>query len=87
MRRLRVQGVAGEPGLASDNPGAGRCGIQVVLGNFLSGKSTSLVFFSGSFQVTHDYLANIRDTMTHGGPDGRTIRVSADARVGLANRF
>ncbi len=52
----------------------------------MCGIAGSLVFNGGSFHVTHDYLANIRDTMTHRGPDGRGIWVSADSRVGLAHR-
>lgn len=52
----------------------------------MCGIAGSLVFDSGAFRVTRDYLTAMRDTMTHRGPDGQGLWISADSRVGLAHR-
>lgn len=46
----------------------------------------ALVFDGGSFRVTEPYLARMRETMTHRGPDGAGLWISPDARVGLGHR-
>jgi asparagine synthase (glutamine-hydrolysing) len=46
----------------------------------------ALVFRGSPFSVTSPYLARMRDTMTHRGPDGAGTWVSEDGRVGLAHR-
>ena len=38
------------------------------------------------FQVTAEYVARLRDTMRHRGPDGAGVWVSEDRRVGLGHR-
>lgn len=38
------------------------------------------------FQVTAEYVARLRDTMQHRGPDGAGVWVSEDRRVGLGHR-
>ena len=45
-----------------------------------------VVDFSGKFEVQESYLARLRDTMVHRGPDGSGLWVSPDRRVGLAHR-
>lgn len=45
-----------------------------------------LVFNSGNFQITETYIANMRDTMSHRGPDGSGLWISADNKVGLGHR-
>lgn len=45
-----------------------------------------LVFKGGSFGVNEEYLARMRDTMTHRGPDGAGLWISPDRRVGLGHR-
>src|ERR1051326_2900368 len=46
----------------------------------------ALSFKGSSFAVTEQYLAQMRDTMIHRGPDGADTWVSPDGRVGLAHR-
>ena len=45
-----------------------------------------VVVFSGEFRVDQEYLARMRDTMTHRGPDGAGVWIADDARVGLVHR-
>jgi asparagine synthase (glutamine-hydrolysing) len=45
-----------------------------------------LAFKSSNFEVTAEYLARMRDTMVHRGPDGAGSWISPDRRVGLAHR-
>lgn len=46
----------------------------------------SVVFAGSSFAVTEAFVVGMRDTMTHRGPDGSGVWVSADRRVGLGHR-
>jgi asparagine synthase (glutamine-hydrolysing) len=52
----------------------------------MCGISGVLAFASSNFEVTGDYLARMRDTMVHRGPDGAGFWISPDRRVGLAHR-
>jgi asparagine synthase (glutamine-hydrolysing) len=45
-----------------------------------------MTFADSPFRVEVPYLARMRDTMTHRGPDGAGIWISDDARLGLAHR-
>jgi asparagine synthase (glutamine-hydrolysing) len=45
-----------------------------------------LAFKNSSFQVTAEYLASMRETMVHRGPDGAGLWISPDRHVGLAHR-
>jgi asparagine synthase (glutamine-hydrolysing) len=48
---------------------------------------TGVLAFKGTnFEVTADYLAGMRDTMVHRGPDGAGLWISPDRKVGLAHR-
>jgi asparagine synthase (glutamine-hydrolysing) len=42
--------------------------------------------FSDDFRVTEHYLAGMRDTMVHRGPDGAGIWIAPDGRIGLGHR-
>lgn len=46
----------------------------------------SLVFDGGAFAITEGFIATMRDTMTHRGPDGCGVWVSSDGRIGLGHR-
>ncbi len=46
----------------------------------------ALSFTSGSFRVTEPYLAAMRDTMIHRGPDGSGTWISNDGKVGFGHR-
>ena len=52
----------------------------------MCGIAGALAFRNSNFEVTADYLAGMRDTMVHRGPDGAGLWVSPDHRVGLAHR-
>ena len=52
----------------------------------MCGISGVLAFTNSNFEVTAEYLARMRDTMIHRGPDGAGLWISADRRVGLAHR-
>jgi asparagine synthase (glutamine-hydrolysing) len=52
----------------------------------MCGISGALVFDGGSFQVCHDYLVRMRDTMAHRGPDGTGVWIGEQGRVGLGHR-
>ena len=41
---------------------------------------------NGSFPVTEPYIAKMRDTMAHRGPDGAGAWISKDQKVGLGHR-
>ncbi len=43
-------------------------------------------FGNPSFRVTEPYVAAMRDTMAHRGPDGAGVWISADQKVGLGHR-
>ncbi len=43
-------------------------------------------FKDSSFPVTEPYLAKMRDTMAHRGPDGAGVWVSPDGKIGLGHR-
>ncbi len=45
-----------------------------------------LAFKNSNFEVTKDYLARMRDSMAHRGPDGAGLWISPDRRVGLGHR-
>jgi asparagine synthase (glutamine-hydrolysing) len=45
-----------------------------------------VAFKNSNFEVTADYLARMRDTMVHRGPDGAGLWISSDRKVGLAHR-
>src|SRR5262245_11182623 len=42
--------------------------------------------FGGDFRITHEYIATMRDTMIHRGPDGSGAWVDPDGRIGLGHR-
>lgn len=46
----------------------------------------AMVIGNGNFPVTGPYIAGMRDTMAHRGPDGAGAWVSPDGRVGLGHR-
>jgi asparagine synthase (glutamine-hydrolysing) len=46
----------------------------------------ALSFKNGSFIVTEPYLAKMRDTMVHRGPDGFGTWISDDGKVGFGHR-
>lgn len=46
----------------------------------------ALVFEGSAFRVTAPYLARMRDTMTHRGPDGEGLWIAPNGRVGLGHR-
>jgi asparagine synthase (glutamine-hydrolysing) len=52
----------------------------------MCGISGVLAFKNSNFQVTAEYLARMRETMLHRGPDGAGLWISPDGRVGLAHR-
>jgi asparagine synthase (glutamine-hydrolysing) len=52
----------------------------------MCGISGVLAFKSSNFEVTAEYLARMRDTMAHRGPDGAGLWISPNRRVGLAHR-
>jgi asparagine synthase (glutamine-hydrolysing) len=52
----------------------------------MCGISGVLAFKNSNFQVTAKYLARMRETMLHRGPDGAGLWISPDGRVGLAHR-
>jgi asparagine synthase (glutamine-hydrolysing) len=45
-----------------------------------------LAFKNSNFEVTAEYLARMRETMVHRGPDGAGLWISPDRRTGLAHR-
>lgn len=46
----------------------------------------ALAFGGGSFRVTPEYVAAMRDTMAHRGPDGTGVWVDEAGQVGLGHR-
>jgi asparagine synthase (glutamine-hydrolysing) len=46
----------------------------------------ALSFSDSSFPITEQYIAKMRDTMAHRGPDGGGAWISQDGRVGLGHR-
>jgi asparagine synthase (glutamine-hydrolysing) len=46
----------------------------------------ALAFKPSLFTVSELYIARMRDTLTHRGPDGARTWVSKDGRVGLGHR-
>jgi asparagine synthase (glutamine-hydrolysing) len=52
----------------------------------MCGIAGAVSFQPNSFVVTRPYLEQMRDTMTHRGPDGADHWISDDGRVGLAFR-
>lgn len=46
----------------------------------------TLVFGDNRFSVTEDYIARMRDVMSHRGPDGAGLWISPDHKVGLGHR-
>jgi asparagine synthase (glutamine-hydrolysing) len=45
-----------------------------------------MAFKASPFEITEDYVARMRDTMAHRGPDGVGVWVSPDCKVGLGHR-
>jgi len=54
--------------------------------NTMCGIVGALSFRSSSFRITEPYLAGMRDTMAHRGPDGAGTWISPDRCVGLGHR-
>ena len=52
----------------------------------MCGISGVLAFKNSNFEVTADYLARMRDTMVHRGPDGAGLWISPDRHLGLGHR-
>ncbi|MGD9730206.1 MAG: asparagine synthase (glutamine-hydrolyzing) [Nitrospiraceae bacterium] len=52
----------------------------------MCGINGTLVFEHSGFRVTEAYVARMRDTMAHRGPDGAGLWLSKDRRVGLGHR-
>jgi asparagine synthase (glutamine-hydrolysing) len=52
----------------------------------MCGITGAMSFTNSRFSITENYIARMRDTMTHRGPDGAGTWVSSDARVGLGHR-
>jgi asparagine synthase (glutamine-hydrolysing) len=52
----------------------------------MCGISGVLAFHNNNFEVTASYLARMRDTMAHRGPDGAGLWISTDRKLGLAHR-
>lgn len=46
----------------------------------------SFLFNNSNFQITDSYIAAMRDTMAHRGPDGTGTWISSDGSVGLGHR-
>jgi asparagine synthase (glutamine-hydrolysing) len=46
----------------------------------------ALVFDGSSFRITKPYLAKMRDSMSHRGPDGCGLWIGAGGRIGLGHR-
>ena len=46
----------------------------------------ALTFKNSSFSVTTPYIARMRDTMLHRGPDGAGVWIAENSRVGLGHR-
>jgi asparagine synthase (glutamine-hydrolysing) len=46
----------------------------------------ALVFAGNGFAVSEAYIARMRDTMAHRGPDGAGVWIASDGRVGLGHR-
>jgi len=46
----------------------------------------ALVFWNGAFRVTEPYIAAMRDTMAHRGPDGFGVWVDPGGSVGFGHR-
>jgi asparagine synthase (glutamine-hydrolysing) len=46
----------------------------------------SLVTQNSTFEIQHDFINIMRDTMTHRGPDGAGTWVSKDKKIGLGHR-
>ena len=45
-----------------------------------------MTFDETCFRITEPYLARMRETMTHRGPDGAGLWIASDGRVGLGHR-
>jgi asparagine synthase (glutamine-hydrolysing) len=45
-----------------------------------------LAFSTGTFEASERYVSRMRDTMSHRGPDGAGLWISADRTVGLGHR-
>jgi asparagine synthase (glutamine-hydrolysing) len=52
----------------------------------MCGINGAFVFRNSSFNVSGEYIARMRDSMAHRGPDGCGLWISADRRVGLGHR-
>lgn len=52
----------------------------------MCGIAGALVFEESGYRITESYIASMRDTMVHRGPDGAGAWISADGKVGLGHR-
>jgi asparagine synthase (glutamine-hydrolysing) len=52
----------------------------------MCGIAGAMVFRNGSFAVSRAYIDELRDSMTHRGPDGSGTWISDDRKVGLGHR-
>lgn len=52
----------------------------------MCGINGAIVFKQSGYKITPEYIAKMRDTMIHRGPDGADTWVSPDAKVGLGHR-
>jgi asparagine synthase (glutamine-hydrolysing) len=46
----------------------------------------TLIFKNSNFEATNDYIQKMRDIMSHRGPDGAGLWISADKKIGLGHR-
>ncbi len=52
----------------------------------MCGINGALAFSGTPFEITPEYIAAMRDTMSHRGPDGACVWIDADRRVGFGHR-
>jgi len=46
----------------------------------------AFVFNNGAFRVTEPYIASMRNTMAHRGPDGSGVWIDPGGSIGLGHR-
>ena len=52
----------------------------------MCGVAGALVFEESEYRITESYIASMRDTMVHRGPDGAGLWISDNGKVGLGHR-
>lgn len=52
----------------------------------MCGIAGAFVFEGGDFRITERYIIEMRETMSHRGPDGSGVWISPDGRIGLGHR-